>query len=143
MMTGRTLLNGRESIISRKRGASPLGCLFFIILLAVVAFVGFKLGQAYWDYFEVRQKTREAMSWAVAGQPKYAGDIVQKVIANASEVGVELTAQNIKVRLTRDTLTLVVAWTRDVVLPFYTLPLKFDIMMTDELRWYKGGLIIK
>ena len=143
MMTGCTLLNGSKGIVSWKRGASPLGCLLFIVLLGVLAFVGFKFGEAYWDYFEVRHKTREALSWAVAGQPKYEGDIVQKVIANASEVGVELTSQNIRIRQTRDTLTLVVAWTRDVVLPFYTLPLKFNIMMTDEKRWYKGGLVIK
>ena len=143
MMTVPTLPNGRKGIISRKRGASPFGCLLFIILLGVVAFVGFKLGEAYWEYFEVRQKTRDTLSWAVAGQPKNEADIAQKLIANVSEVGVELTLRNIKVRLTRDNLTLTVAWMRDVVFPGYTLPLTFNILMTDEIRWYKGGLIIK
>jgi len=142
MMRAR-IFSGRGSVLKRNRGASTLGCLFFVAVIGVAGYVGVKVGEAYWEYFEVRQKTRDTLSWAVAGQPKNEAAIAQKLIANVSEVGVELTLRNIKVRLTRDTLTLTVVWMRDVAFPGYTLPLTFNILMTDEIRWYKGGLVIK
>jgi len=38
------------------RGTTTLGCLIFLILAGVLAYGGFKIGEAYWNYFEVRYK---------------------------------------------------------------------------------------
>ena len=120
-----------------------MGCLVFILIAGVVGFVGFKVGEAYWSFFEVRHKIQEALNWAVVRPPKSDPDIAQKVIANAAEVGFQFSPQNIKILHTADTLTIVVSWTQEVEFPYYTLPLYFTTTQTEEKRWERGGLVIK
>jgi len=125
------------------RGTSTMGCLVFILIAGVVGYVGFKVGEAYWGFFEVRHKTLEALNWAVIRPPKSEPDIVQKVITNAAEVGFQFSQQNIQIIQTTDTLTIVVSWVQEVELPYYTLPLSFTTTQTEYKRWEKGGLVIK
>ena len=128
---------------SRHRGTTALGCLVFIILIAGIGYGGIKIGKAYWNYFELRQKTREALGWAVAGSPKPEGEIVNMVIAKASEVGVGLANRDIHIIQTSDTLTITISWIQPVEFPYYTLPLKHRVALTEIKRWYKGGLVVK
>jgi hypothetical protein len=143
MMKDSTLLGGRKDLPLEHRGAVTSGCLVFLILILLLGYVGFKFGEAFWEYLEVRQKTREALNWAAAGQAKSEIDIVQKVITKVREVGVELAPRSIQIKQTTDTLTILVAWSREVEFPYYTLPLKFRVTQTEEKRWHRGGLIIK
>ncbi len=132
-----------KGFLLRHQGTTAFGCLLFILLVAVIGYGGMKIGKAYWNYFELRQKTREALSWAVAGSAKPEGEIVNKVIANASEVGVGLANRDIQIIQTSDTLTIIVSWIQAVEFPYYTLPLKHQVALTEEKRWYKGGLVVK
>ena len=143
MMKDSTLLGGRKDLPLEHRGAVTSGCLVFLILILLLGYVGFKFGEAFWEYLEVRQKTREALNWAAAGQAKSEIDIVQKVITKVREVGVELAPRSIQIKQTTDTLTIRVSWSREVEFPYYTLPLKFRVTQTEEKRWHRGGLIIK
>jgi len=134
---------GGKSFALGCRGAGAVGCLLFILIIGVLAYVGFKFGEAYWEYFEVRHKTREALNWAAAGKPKYDPDIVQQVIVNAKDVGVELFPRNIQIMHSTETLTIIVSWSQDVEFPYYTYPLQFKTTQTEEKRWHKGKLVIK
>ena len=138
-----TLPGRRKGLPFEHRGAVTSGCLLFLIFILLLGYVGFKFGEAFWEYFEVRQKTREALNWAAAGQAKPEIDIVQKVIIKVREVGVELTPRNIQIKQTTDTLMILVSWSREVEFPYYTFPLKFRVTQTEEKRWQRGGLIIK
>jgi hypothetical protein len=142
-MKDSTLPGGRKDLPLEHRGAVTSGCLVFLILILLLGYVGFKFGEAFWEYFEVRHKTREALNWAAAGQPKPEIDIVQKVIIKVREAGVEFTPGNIQIKQTTDTLMILVSWSREVEFPYYTLPLKFTVTQTEEKRWKRGGLIIK
>jgi hypothetical protein len=142
-MKSLTLLPRRKSFGPGHRGAVTAGCLLFVLGMAVLGYVGVKVGDAYWDYLEVRQKIREALNWAVALPPKAEGEIMQKVIGNASTIGMEFSADNIQIKQTRDNLTLIVSWTQEVEFPYYTLPLKFTVNLSEVKRWHKGGLILK
>jgi hypothetical protein len=142
-MTDSTLRGKRRGFPPGWRGASTMGCLVFILIAGVVGFVGFKVGEAYWNFFEVRYKIQEALNWAVVRPPKSDPDITQRVIANAAEVGFQFSPENIKITHTADTLTIVVSWTQEVEFPYYTLPLSFTTTQTEEKRWDKGGLVIK
>jgi hypothetical protein len=138
-----TLLGRRKGLPFEHRGAVTSGCLVFLILILLLGYVGFKFGEAFWEYFEVRQKTREALNWAAAGQTKSEIDILQKVMAKVREAGVELAPRSIQIKQTTDTLTIRVSWSREVEFPYYTLPLKFRVTQSEEKRWHRGGLIIK
>jgi hypothetical protein len=142
-MKNPTFLGRRKGFPFERRGAVTSGCFLFLILILLLGYVGLKFGEAVWEYFEVRQKTREALNWAAAGQPKPEIDILQKVIAKVREVGVELPPRSIQIKQTTDTLTILVSWSREVEFPYYTLPLNFRVTQTEEKRWHRGGLIIK
>ncbi len=142
-MKSSTILARRKGLASGCRGAGTGGCLLFLIGIGVLGYVGFKVGEAYWAYLEVRHKVREALNWAVAVPPKADPDIVQKVIGNAREAGTEFSAENIQIRHTPDTLTIIVSWSQEVEFPYYKLPLKFKVNLSEVKRWHRGGLVVK
>lgn len=125
------------------RGTTTFGCLIFLVVVVVLAYVGFKLGEAGWNYLEVKQKIREALNWAAAGKYKTEVEISQKVIVRVAEAGVELKPRNIKIQQTKDSLMISVSWERQVEFPYYSFPLKFDVTLTEEKRWEKGPLILR
>ena len=135
--------SGREGVFKRPQGASALGCLFFLVVIGAVGYVGVKVGTVYWDYFEVRQKIREALNWAVAGQAKSDAEIIQKVSSYVRQTGLELKPRDVKITHTGKELTITVAWKREIEFPSYTLPLNFLVSLTEIKRWTRGGLIIK
>jgi hypothetical protein len=125
------------------RGTTAFGCLIFLILVVVLSYVGFKFGEAFWNYFEVRFKVQEAMNWAVAGTYKTEVQISEKVTVNVAATGVELKPRNIKIQQTKDSLIIYVFWERKVEFPYYSFPMKFNVTLTGEKRWEKGPLILK
>ncbi len=124
-------------------GITTLGCLVWLVLIAVVGFVGFKFGEAFWTYYQVREQVRQALTWTVASGPKSEAEIVQRVISEVRSEEVQLTPRNVRINQTSDSLTLIVSWTREVELPFYTYPLDFEVRLTEIKRWGRGGLVIK
>ena len=142
-MTGSTLQGKKRSLPPGWRGTSTMGCLVFMLIAGVIGYVGFKVGEAYWSFFEVRHKIQEALNWAVILPVKSEAEIRQRVITNAAEVGFQFSQQNIQITQTTDTMTIVVSWTQEVEFPYYSLPLSFTTTQTEEKRWERGGLIIK
>ncbi len=120
------------------------GCLSFLLLLAILGFVGYRFGAAYWEYYQVREQVREVLIWTVAGQPKHEGDIVKKVIARIGDnVGLYLTPKNIRITQTAGSLTLRVFWVQDLDFLVYTYPWDFEVSLTEAIRWGGRGLVIK
>ncbi len=124
-------------------GITTSGCLVLMVLIAIVGFAGFKFGEAFWTYYQVREQVRQALTWTVAGGPKPEAAIVQRVISHVRTEEVQLTPRNVRITQTSDALTLVVSWTQEVEFPFYTFPLDFEVRLTETKRWGRGGLVIK
>jgi hypothetical protein len=125
------------------RGITTPGCLVLTVLIAILGFVGFKFGEAFWTYYQVREQVRQALTWTVAGGPKPEAEIVQRVISEVRGEEVQLTPRNVRITQTSDSLTLVVSWTQEVEFPFYTFPLDLEVSLTETKRWGRGGLVIK
>jgi len=138
-MKGLTQWGRKQDAPCQRRGSISSGCLLFLLLMIALGYVGLKVGAAYWSYFEAREKIREALVWAAAGQPKSEEEIVGRIIAKAREVEVELSSQDIRLKQGSDTLTANVTWVEDVEFPYYTLPLRFKVSVTKERRWPKVG----
>jgi len=135
--------SGGSSLLKCNQGTSTLGCLFFLVVIAAVGYVGVKFGEAGWEYLEVRHKVGEALNWAVAGQAKSDPEIFEKVVSFVRQTGLELHPRNVKITHTGEDLTIAVAWKRNVDFPSYTLPLNFSVSLTEIKRWTRGGLVIK
>jgi hypothetical protein len=143
-MNGSLLLGRRKGPSGKSRGVTTAGCLLFLFLVAVLGFAGFRFGVAYWKYYHVREHLREVLTWAVAGQPKYEGDIVKRLIAQTGdEAGLYLTPRNIRITQTATTLTISVFWVQDLDFLVYTYPMDFEASLTEIKRWGGRGLIIK
>jgi len=127
----------------RPEGTTTFGCLLFLIIAAVFLYFGFKFGSAYWNYFEVKYKIQETLNWAVAGTTKTEPEIMQKIMVNATEVGVSLKPRNIQIKQTADSLIISVFWEKELEFPYYTFPLKFDVTLAGEKRWHRGPLLVK
>ena len=120
------------------------GCLSFLLLLAILGFVGYKIGIAYWEYYQVREQVREVLTWTVAGQPKVEADVVNKVIAKIrEESGLYLTPKNVRITQTANSLTLSVFWVQNLDFLVYTYPWGFEVSLTEAIRWGGRGLVIK
>jgi len=143
-MKGTTLLIRRKDIALGHRGISTSGCLVFLILLILLGFVGLKVGQGFWNYYNVREQVRDSLVWAVGSmQPKSEAEITQRVITNASGVGVQLSPRNIRISQTPQSLTITARWTEELEFPYYTYPLNFEVNLTEVKRWGRGGLVVK
>ena len=134
-----TSLRGNKGLI----GTTTFGCLIFLVLAGVLVYGGLKFGEAYWNYFEVKHKVREALNWAVAGGYKTEVEISQKIIARVAEVGVELKPRNIKIQHTKHSLLISVSWGRIIEFPYYSFPMRFNLTLTEAKRWETGPLILK
>jgi hypothetical protein len=135
--------SGWENVFKRNQGTSTLGCLFFLIVIGAVGYVGVKIGEACWDYLEVRQKVREALNWAVARPAKSDAEILEKVVSFVRQTGLELKPRDAKITHSGEDLTIAVAWKREVEFPSYTLPLNFTVSLTEIKRWTRGPLVVK
>ena len=129
--------------IFSNRGGALSGCLVFVVIVAALGYVGFKFGEPCWEYLQVRQKTREALTWAAAGQAKPDAQILQKVLIQTEDINVDIRQQNVKIIHDPDLLTIRVSWKREVVFPMYTLPLNFHVTLSEQKRWVRGPLILK
>ena len=125
------------------RGLTAPGCLFLLIVLAILGIVGYRVAEAYWSYYQVKEKVREVLVWAVAGGEKPEIEITQRVISGASEVGVTLKPGNVRITQDARNLTIIASWNHDLDFSFYTFPLGLEVRLTDIKRWGRGGLVIK
>jgi len=142
-MNGSPLPDRGKDGASRSRGRTAPGCLFYLLLITILLYVGFKVAEAYWTYYQVREQVREVLIWAVAGQPKPEGEIAKRVATGAGAVGVDLNPRNIQITQDSVNLTIHVYWTHDLEFPFYTFPLDLKLKLTEVKRWERGGLVVK
>ncbi len=143
-MNGSFFLGKKKRPAEKSRGMTTPGCLMLLLLLAVLGFVGFRFGAAYWEYYQVREQVREVLTWTVAGSAKLEADVVKRVIARvADEAGLWLTPKNIRITQTANSLTIGVFWVQDLDFLVYTYPLDRTISLTEPIRWGGRGLVIK
>jgi len=143
-MNGPLLSGQRKQPAGKSRGTTTAGCLSFLVLLALLGFFGYRFGAAYWEYYQVREQVREALTWTVAGQPKHEADVVKRVITQIADgAGLWLTPKNIRITQTESTLTISVFWAQDLDFLVYTYPMDFEVSLTEPKRWGGRGLIVK
>jgi hypothetical protein len=143
-MKGSLFFAKMKAPAERHRGMTTPGCLLLLILLAILGFAGYRVGTAYWEYYQVREEVRNVLIWTVAGTPKHEADVVKRVITRvADEAGLQLTPKNIRVTQTASSLTINVFWTEDLDFLVYTYPMDLTVSLTEPLRWGGRGLVIK
>ena len=115
----------------RLRGSSGkgnLGCLFSLLLLVVLGYLGYKFVPHYMSHFELKDALNEIAVYRVAraGSGSEKQTIQEEVIAKAKELGIQLKRENIKVRQEEEKIYITVKYTVPVDLPNQVYNLDFE-----------------
>ena len=115
----------------RLRGSSGkgnLGCLFSLLILVVLGYLGYKFVPHYMSHFELKDALNEIAVYRVAraGSGSEKQTIQEEVIAKAKELGIQLKRENIKVRQEEEKIYITVKYTVPVDLPNQVYNLDFE-----------------
>ncbi len=105
------------------RGASTLGCLFTLLVTAVVVYFAVNGLEVYWNYVEFRDDMREQAQFA----SQHTDDqIVRRLRAVADSLGLPEDAQQIAVKRGPTTISIEAEYDAVIQLPFTTRTVHFD-----------------
>lgn len=111
-------------MVNRRRGASTMGCLFSILIAALVLYYGTNLGRVWWRYYEILDRMKSAARFA---QSQTDAQILHRLQLDVVEIGLPGEAKNFRIRRTTGPLEISIAtnYHEKVELPFVNKSLAF------------------
>src|ERR1043166_9756159 len=79
----------------RRRGGSTLGCLFSLLIVAVVLYYGLDLGRSYWSYYRLTDEMETSARFA---QGQTDAQVVKHLAGVAQDLGLPPEAQRVVLR---------------------------------------------
>jgi hypothetical protein len=104
------------------RGAGPLGCLFWLVVLGAAVYAGIRLAAPHvqaWRFEDAMQVQAEA------AEIRSDSEIRAALMDTAADLGLGLEPRNLRIRRTRSGITIAADWSAEVVLPKYRRMLHF------------------
>ncbi len=119
-------------MVRRTRGKSTLGCLFSILLTAVVVYYGTNLGRVWWRYWELIDRMKSAGRFAI-NQPD--PETLRRLQADADEIGLPAEAKAFKITRSRTPPSIAISteYHEKVELPFVHRVFIFKPSITQRL----------
>jgi hypothetical protein len=109
-------------LVRRRRGASTLGCLFTMFIVAAGAYVGVKLGGAYWRAYQYEDAMRQQMRF-LSNSPNET--IISHLRASADTLGLPDEARKIAIRRTQGAIVVEAFYDEHIDLPMVSRDLHF------------------
>ena len=82
-------------MVRHRRGAGQLGCLLTLLVLAVVGYFGYDIGEIYWNFYQYQDRMKQEARFA-AQRPD---GVIRKRIADfADSLGLPDEAKNVRIR---------------------------------------------
>ena len=115
--------------LPRSSGKGNLGCLFSLLILVVLGYLGYKFVPHYMSHFELKDALNEIAVYRVArgGSGSEKQTIQEEVIAKAKGLGIQLKRDDIKVRQEEEKISSTVKYTVPVDLPNQVYNLDFEL----------------
>jgi hypothetical protein len=112
-----------------QRGEGRLKFLLTLLVIAVIAYVAMQFIPVYMRNLQMEDETQQIVSQAVV-QNLREGDVRARLEEKASQYQLP---DNKRIEITRNGKRLIVrvAYTKEIVLPFYTYPWSFDFRKED------------
>ena len=109
-------------MVTTRRGASSIGCLFGVLLLAAVVYFGVNVGEAYWRFYQFRDDMQV--------EARFAGHNTNDVIltrlrAAADSLGLPEAAGHVIIRRVRGIISIESSYDEPVELPGHVRELHF------------------
>jgi hypothetical protein len=108
-------------------GKGNLGCLFTLLVIVALGYVGYKFIPHYMSHFELKDALNEIAVYRAAGaRTGSEKTIQQEVMAKAKELEIPLKREDIKVKMEGEKVYITVTYTVPVELPKMVYTLNFE-----------------
>ena len=108
--------------MTRRRGASSLGCLFTLLLVAAAVYFGVNVGEIYWRYYEFQDDMNQEVRFA-AHSPT--DKIIARLRARADSLDLPDDAHDITVRRSNEAISIEAEYYERIELPMYARDVLF------------------
>ncbi len=121
------MTNLAPKILRSSGGKGNLGCLFSLLIVVALGYLGYKFVPHYMSHFELKDALNEIAVYRAAGTRGSEKQTIQEeVIAKAKELGIQLKREDIKVRQEEEKVYITVKYTVPVDLPNQVYNLNFE-----------------
>jgi hypothetical protein len=109
-------------LVARRRGASSMGCLFRLLIVAAVIYFGVNIGGAYWRFYQFQDDMRQIVAFA----PHTSNEaVIAKLRASADSLNLPPEAGQISIRRNETMLGIEADYYEHVELPMYARDVHF------------------
>src|SRR5580765_6045847 len=95
----------------RSSGKGKVGCLFGLLIVAAMGYLGYKFLPHYMSHFELKDALNEIAVYRAARGGSEKQTIQEEVIAKAKELGIRLKREDVKVRQEEEKVYITVKYT--------------------------------
>jgi hypothetical protein len=82
-------------MVRPRRGASQLGCLFMLLVLAAIGYFGFDVGEIYWNFYQYQDRMKQEARFAAQRSDAV---IRRRIAMFADSLGLPGDAKNVRIR---------------------------------------------
>jgi hypothetical protein len=109
-------------MVSRRRAASTLGCLFSMLVVVAVVYFAINIGGPYFRYYQFRDAMQQEARFA---ERKTDSEIVATLRLKADSLALPAPAYKINVRRTPSRITIWTDYVETIDFPFVTRDITF------------------
>lgn len=110
-------------MVTHRRGASALGCLFSLLIVAVIGYFGANLGAAYWRFYQYQDDMRQEMRFA---SQRTNDQILARLKASADSLGLPPEASKITLERTAKSIAVEAEYSEAVDIPMFARDIRFN-----------------
>jgi len=103
-------------MVTMRRGASTLGCLFSLLIFVSAGYVGFRFGEVYWRYYQYKDDMTQQLRFASHNSD---AQISRHMAAVADSLGLPSPAGRVVVRRNDREISIEAEYTERVEVPLY------------------------
>ena len=105
-----------------RRGRSTLGCLTMLLILVVVAYFGINVGQAYFDYYALRDSMQQQARFGARMSDE---QIRRALVAKVDSLGLPEDAANFQIRRESGRTVISTEYVQSIELPLFVRDFTF------------------
>jgi len=117
------------------RGESKIGCIITLVIVAAIIYVGYKVGEAKWDYESMKEKVTEMTKFVAATKTPNLTLTKKSILDAADDLGIDLYEEDIEILIEKGYVTIDVYWDTPISVPGYTYYLEHSVSRTQKLRY--------
>jgi hypothetical protein len=117
-------------LVAPRRGASSLGCLFTLLIVAAVVYFGINVGEIYWRYYEYQDDMKQEVRFAANVSTE---NIILHLKAAADTLDLPVDAKVLTVRRSPREISIEAEYYERIELPMYARDVLFHPHATGPL----------